>query len=197
MREQLHVARFGLISEDNFRPVKNKPRLMRKPAMSGMWTSTFDPSEDHMSDWIRYCTNENDLLTGVRHVQILKPKKEARILELDLHVLKNVIYKKYMMEPVMLQTEFLGEWNMLEHEIDFEKLSQDYDAIHYVPGCLTIGLDIMDAMDVRFNNPFTAWDCESTLWFRWMFEDNVIVKKVKFPPREELDDDWWDTLGEE
>lgn len=50
MREQLHVARAGLITEDNFRPIKNYPRIMLKPAMTGMWTSTYDTTQERMSD---------------------------------------------------------------------------------------------------------------------------------------------------
>lgn len=194
MREQLHVARAGLITEDNFRPIKNYPRIMLKPAMTGMWTSTYDTTQERMSDWIRYSMNENNSsMTGVKHVQILKPKKEARILEVNLDVLENVIYKKYMLEPVILKNNFLGdEWNANAHQIDFEKLAQDYDAIHYIPGILTVGMDFLKAFELRFENPFTAWDCESTLWFRWMFEDDVIIKKVNFPAFKDEPFDWDD-----
>jgi hypothetical protein len=48
---------------------------------------------------------------------------------------------------------------------DFEKLAQDYDAMH---------LTKRGQIETRFSydvNLWGGWDCESTVWFRWVFAE--------------------------
>jgi len=62
--------------------------------------------------------------------------------------------------------------------IDFEKLAKDYDGLHVLGRYVAdFDPDFEDdgvlfrrhRMDITFH----SWDVESTVWFRWCFEDEV------------------------
>lgn len=144
---------------------KNKPtkklmmpliRHMHNKAKGGLWTSTY---ENGTSEWVQTgipASNEGWLLTV---------NKNARILKIDNYDDLDAVYQKYGMNnppyPVY-PMQF----------IDFEKIATDYDGMW---------LTSTGQYKTRFSTPqnLYSWDCESTHWFRWVFDDVESIGWIK------------------
>jgi hypothetical protein len=62
--------------------------------------------------------------------------------------------------------------------LDFERMAQDFDGMH---------LTDEGQWSTRLTQPsLYGWDCESTCWFRWMFD------RVEQGPRIEIKERVWD-----
>lgn len=152
MLEQLHLGPEP--QEHLWHPIKN--RNFVKPS-GGLWTSTFLP--DGTSDWIRWCISEEFLDPNAYSKWILIPSSNARIFTVntpdDIAILCND------------QVPTGGFTTP-----DFEKLAEKYDAIH---------LTEEGQANTRFSMPFSfyGWDCESTLWLNWAFDDVKPLMQTK------------------
>lgn len=114
----------------------------------GLWTSTLNGDS---SDWIRWCEDNEFRVPGKWRGWTLKPVDHARIYRVDSVSSATWLFSQYATD---LRVPF---WLL-----DFEAVAWEWDAIH-----LTVKGEIV----TRMMQPITfyGWDCESTLWFRWMF----------------------------
>lgn len=152
MDPQLHTTKADWV---NLKPVIRPiiSRLCCKP-YGGLWTSTYTPNEEFPSDWARWSESEDFLFFNRGY--ILYPASSAKIYTIEC-----------MADLRHLVDKFTGNKEIFE-SIDFAKISNKYDGVHLTDN----GFD-----DTRFNftsNDFlletSAWDCESTVWFRDVFE---------------------------
>jgi len=159
MPVQLFMGRDGTRPEpDRMEQIRNRP-WSNKPT-GGLWTSTFR-LETNDSDWIEWCRSEMpDWETETKWALYPTP---ARILEIDTLEDCEKLYASYGVgwDPDAFN---LGT-------INFEKMLLDYDAVH---------LTAKGQAETRLTRPsLYGWDCESTLWLRWMFEKVEAIKPRK------------------
>ena len=92
---------------------------INKP-VGGLWSSPYTPGKKYISDWDRFCKEENfdkeDWSKGI----IFKLKDNARIYTIDSYEDLTVLVNKYPNEKSIIRTDAL----------DFNKIAEDYDAIH-------------------------------------------------------------------
>jgi hypothetical protein len=142
-------------------PIKNSEFPWHKPYPgTGLWTSTY-LGEKLGSDWVQWCIY-NDFWRHVAHPTkqqgwLLHPKKDARIFVVDNQEDAKSLAHAY-------SPKLPKDWPLATFiYIDFEKMAADYDAIH-----LTLGGE--RATRLTMNHSLYGWDCESTIWFRDVFE---------------------------
>lgn len=160
MQKQLHLSDHPLLVPDEFQPVRNDAMtiMRKKPAQgTGLWTSTY---VHQRSAWVDWCIGHDFSDPYAQYWLVLTPDPAARIYTIDTRADLMTLLQRYpfvhpssqhFFMPGPLQYYFLG--------IDFERMSQDYDALH-----LTSRGNIADVELI-----LSSWDCESTVWFRWMF----------------------------
>ena len=147
------------VTNDSFGGVKPK---------NGLWTSTYDP--ECGSAWVQW--NFSERFAGIRkndllyfHAYVLYPQ-EAKVAVIDtLEDLENLIEKYRFKTEVPFR--FFGT-----ESLDFEALSQDYDALH---------LTEKGQWATRHGSPnLYGWDVESTLWFRDCFSRSEYLGNFGF-----------------
>ncbi len=74
------------------------------------------------------------------------------------------------------------------HGLDFERLAQDYDGLHLTHE------GYLRTRSSRRGSRLIGWDCESTLWFRWMFREWHQVQPY-FANADRFDDLWLTLSG--
>ncbi|MEH6848066.1 hypothetical protein CON15_19775 [Bacillus cereus] len=159
MKKQLFVGELTPC-EEHITPVRNEMG-MNKPR-GGFWTSTYI-NEEHGSDWVLWSLG-NEFYTCTNSTSwLLTPSTGARIATVDSHQDLVELTEKYKAKNEM---KLLGASSLMtrfDHLIDYEKLSQDYDAFRITE---------KGQMDTRFSHPHNLYgfDCESTVWFRWCFD---------------------------
>ena len=126
----------------------NKPK-------GGLWTSTYVPK--FISAWVYWCeTNYPPPLTG-KSLWQLKIKEDAKIYTINTR-------------EDFLKLEELGllkDSNMPGGKvIDFEKAAEVFDGIRLTDS----GVENTGVWDLVTPTLY-GWDVESTIWFRWVFED--------------------------
>jgi hypothetical protein len=133
-------------------PVRN--RAFVKPE-GGLWTSTLLPKSG--SDWVEWCAIEDFDAPYEKIWHVLKPLP-ARILVIDSLADLEAVLPKYSVKLAL----------SLRYP-DFEKLATAWDAIH---------LTSRGQVETRLSYPdnLYGWDSESTLWFRWCFDE---VRRVE------------------
>lgn len=152
---QLHVSHEDTpLVPSLFRPIQNYLHGVCKP-LGGLWTSTYN--QVHGSEWVDYATS----IWGERpawYAHLLTPDPTARIA--TIHTLDDVyaLLERYEDKEM---PDFLREMFVC---FDFERMMQDYDALHLSRAGL---FDTKRSWRPRFD----AWDVESTCWFRWKFSD--------------------------
>jgi hypothetical protein len=122
-----------------------------KPHSGGLWTSSFI-NESEISAWANFCRERRPWHLTETVSYLLTPLPEARIVEIDSR-----------RDLIALIDQFsVDDYGGLPKSfIDYQAVSEHYDAIH---------LTQRGELDVRGGFPIMgAWDCESTLWFRWCF----------------------------
>ena len=131
------------------RPIRNREFI--KP-QGGLWTSTYN--NEHGSDWIRYMYNSRyDLLQDREsskpyYFTLLYPGPQTKVL--TIHTINDF--------------NWLMHFYPDGHFPDFEALTKEWDGIH-----LTANGQRETVLKLY------GWDCESTLWFRWVFERTIVI----------------------
>jgi hypothetical protein len=151
MQKQLAVG-LGIVTRESINPVQNS----RVKPKGGLWTSTLT---DTGSAWMEWCENEGfNLPDGTWEGVILTPRTDARILVINSYKDLATAIHKYG------KSDMFG----FEMHLDFEKLSQDYDAVHLTDD---------GQEETRMSHPYNlyGWDMESALWFRWCFEESIEI----------------------
>lgn len=162
--KQLHVSAFECLLP-TVTVVENDPMrfFSKKPLVgTGLWTSSWR-EETQDSEWVEWCCN-NDIGFLNLYWHLLTPKEDAKIIVIDTYQdLEQLVfaYGKSM------KTVIFGE--IFHPLIDFEKMAKDYDALHLT----TYGAG---TLHLSFPNDMNSWDIESTLWFRWCFQE---VNKIE------------------
>ena len=136
-------------------PVKNTKFV--KP-LGGLWTSTFTPEKRYPSAWIEWCVHEMpQWLEGI-NCFLLTPRADARVYIIDSYADLVRLYERFGISKELVFTV-----------MDWEEIAKHYDAVM---------LTEKGEVDTRFSRPLSlyGWDCESTIWFRNVFES---VKKIK------------------
>lgn len=129
---------------------------LTKPA-GGLWTSTMRPDGD--SAWMEWRRSEHWEFVDDVHLYALVPDPDAEVLVIDSQTDLREALSAYGRTD--LDTTMADQFAPL----DFESIAVDYDGIH---------LSAAGQRDTRFSRPgLYGWDCESTLWFDWVFQDAV------------------------
>lgn len=169
---QLHV---GLIkpTKEIVNPIMNQPS--GKKPWGGLWTSTF-LGEEYGSGWVQNCLQNEIFIPkeGRWSSWLLTPSKEARIFIIDGPEDADTLYEKYGYYPFgKPDIPLFGEGMK---GIDFEKAQEEWDAIH-----LTFkGLRTTKCRFDNFNHELWGWDSESTVWFRFVFEEIKELGEIKY-----------------
>ncbi|EOO22283.1 hypothetical protein [Bacillus cereus] len=165
---QLHVGRNLNLSK--IKSVKNptddtgKSKDVAKP-YGGFWTSTYINKEEG-SDFLKSYVMDGDWY-------ILEP------LEADIFVVETFSDINHLLSNY-------GRQNLIEQNtfIDFEKLSEKFDALHLKSSCFDYGSPVKNLIlygrTLEIHNsqhhPFHQWRTESTLWFTDKFASCVKVR---------------------
>jgi hypothetical protein len=149
---QLHVGD-ALATPEKFCPARNrKEPYMQKPEVdTALWTSTLT---GRGSAWTEWCESEDFRVPDVWEGSILYPLENARIYEIDC-----LEHFQLLLDRAHIVTGG-GRWRIL----DFEEIGEYFDGIH---------LTEQGQIETRFSSPdcMYGWDCESTLWLNWAFND--------------------------
>jgi len=145
-------------------PVRNDPIIGTKPT-GGFWTSTYTPFSKYCSAWLEWCAYEEpEWMT--EHCYIVTPKKNIRVYVIDSYRdLELLIESDFRYKPS-------GDIQPVFVSPDWEKMSQYWDAVM---------LTEKGERETRYTQPINlyGWDCESTLWFRDVFESVIPVQEDK------------------
>ena len=148
-------------------------RVDNKP-FRALWTSTFLPDGPFASAWIE--------MTGLPYASpvgnvpapayLLRPSKRAAVREIGSAGDWSALLERYSVERGGLLAA-----------IDWERVSDDYDAVH-MKGA---GVRATHTLKEDSSN---GWDVESTAWFRWAFSgvesyDGPLVRTDQAAPRRE------------
>lgn len=151
---QLYVHE-DAVSKPKIWPVRNDPKALRKP-LGGFWTSSYDPN--YGSDWVRWCIayRYNDPFD--LNWTVLTVSKSARIAIVDSQLDLAALIERY---PRTLRNR---------RGVDFERLAEEHDGLQVThAGYLLTRTN-------RSRPALLGWDCESTVWFRWVFTRSREVK---------------------
>jgi hypothetical protein len=144
-------------------PVRNDPKALGKPR-GGFWTSSYDP--EFGSAWVRWCVayRYNEPL-GL-HWTVLSVPKSACVAVIDSPSNLAALIERY---PRTLHSRC---------GLDFERLAGEYDGLHLTHE------GYLGTRSRRSNPCLIGWDCETTFWFRWVFNEWHEVK----PHFKDIDD---------
>lgn len=152
-----------------------KNRAAFKKPFGGIWTSTYI-NNIYGSDWIRWCIDADfNLHEDGWHSWVLVPKKDAKIFVIDSINDMNLFFDAYTSRHK--EFDFSSD---LFNTLDFELMKKNgIDAIH-----LTRKGEVVTRFGDIFGNTFNrnlyGWDCESTLWLNFEFEEACYIGKLKF-----------------
>lgn len=133
-----------------------------KPQARGiLWTSTYQPDGEHLSDWDRWCTRESFRDRGSGSWWVLTPS-EANVYQIGGHHSLVDLYEQFPGEPY-LPTKY--------HWIDWPEVVRVYDAVHVTEAGYWATRDMFHytPSGIEHGPTTNSWDCESTAWFRWRF----------------------------
>jgi len=177
--------------------VRNAPRYAGEPPLEwlktryrgnkpegGLWTSTYTKDEPYLSDWqygrlnniaiqLAYPPEKQENLRPY----LVYPKKNARVLVIDSFQTAVEFTSEFHMasspelarKTTLLATAEITDWSSA-----FRK----FDAIHLTAEAAD---EIaFHALEARFDSAFHTWNCEATLWGRWMFDrvEDLVVESV-------------------
>lgn len=109
--------------EDQFRPVRND--FFVKPH-GGFWTSSW---VDNTSGWIEWCKSEMPHWLGDSKIWLLQPKTGLRVYTVDCLADLEQVFGEYPYSHPKIQ-EVNAMCRSYLRYIDFEAMSQHYDAMH-------------------------------------------------------------------
>jgi hypothetical protein len=158
MNTQLKVGRLVVGQHPE---LTDEVTLVAKP-VGGLWTSTWDGEE---SEWVDWCRREEFGDVDSREWWLLTPSPTARILTIETRY--NLMQAVKMFAP---PAGSYPEWysGLGAAVLDFTAVAKKFDAVH---------LTSRGAIDLHFGTPnLNSWDCESTVWFRWVFDKAVRIK---------------------
>lgn len=145
-----------------------------KPA-GGIWTSTY---RDGTSGWVEWCRDESFNVDRVsRRRQWLLDPLDVRVRQVDSGEAVKTLFDEYGVDyreailggeklPELVPT-FAPEPHFNYWTLDWVRFAEDYDALWLADPWLTV-----DGLPLRLASMmFYGFDCESTWWARWSFEN--------------------------
>lgn len=144
-----------------------KNGLFNKP-LGVLWTSTFTPQGEYCSDWIEWCVNNMPewLPYSEDKCWVLIPKDDCKIVVIDS-------MQDYL--SVLNEYSAVTKYGKM---INYEKLSEKYDAIH-VTTKAAYDLRFIDSNRYPDIMSLYGWDVESTAWFRLCFKEIKRLSDIK------------------
>jgi hypothetical protein len=135
---------------------------MAKPVQgTGMWTSTWDGK---LGAWLEWCHGERWGPWRQYPLWLLDVRPEARVFEIATGADMKRFIKTYAMRDPVLKITWLIHWDLVAEKWDGVHLA-DY-GLHW------------KIKDLGQSMIFYGWDCECTLWTRWMFDN---VRRAELP----------------
>lgn len=149
-----------------FQPVINREHPWTKPKSGGLWTAPPHPTNG--SHWIDWCVAESFGSSPFRLWELI-PRKVVKVFVVDTYADLELLHDRYG----------IGSKRDYGSGFDFEAIGREWDALH---------LTDEGQWATRLSHPLSlyGWDCESTLWFRWMFTQ--VNDLGEFTPPEGDDD---------
>jgi len=155
---QLHLSICPFLVE-TVSPVRNqKPSSfeLAKPC-GGLWTSTYDPHA-HSAAWVDWLAGQGEYIDPRScYWFLLTPIHNAKVYTIDSHNDLTLLLNRY--------PRAFSDRSIKYRYIDFEAMSQRYDALH-----LTTKGQQMTSDESDYAN-LSDWSVECTLWFRWCFTE--------------------------
>lgn len=161
---QLHLSGREVLSQEVVPIVNNAAATFRKkPAYgTGLWTSSWR-EETQDSDWVEWCRNNEFGEPDKQSWYLLTPAIDARLYVVDSHVALVQLLKRFPLEhPLFKEMRAVGIRDEHLIGIDFEQLAQEYDGVH-------LTYEAAGSLHLSYPLDMNSWDCESTVWFRWVF----------------------------
>jgi hypothetical protein len=149
------------LEKELFQQIKNR-EYFNKP-IGGLWSSTYTPDNNYLSEWHKFCVEEYD--SGITdNATIFEFKPKSRIYQIDcyndlVHLFK--IYKnKNSIEFASL------------HYLDFESIKKDFDVIN---------LTDKGQWETRYTAEYNiyGWDIECSLIMNFDCICNCEYKKIE------------------
>lgn len=178
--KQLHLSKRETLRQEVI-PVKNDEGSIyrKKPAQgTGLWTSSWR-EETRDSDWIEWCRSEEFGDIDAQSWFLLTLAKDTRLCVISSYYELTVTLKRFPLRhpryTSQLEMAAVSAGLSADHftGIDFERLAQEYDGLHLTE-------EAAGALHLSYPLDMNTWDCESTLWFRWVFT-NVERIEVQKP----------------
>lgn len=151
---QLHLSIAHELIE-TVRPIEN-PSIHDMPTkpIGGLWTSTWIP-ETHGSSWTHYAASQPHFIRcDQRTWHLLTPSPDARVFTINGRRNLDKLYQLYKKR---------------DGSLHFEAMAVNYDALHLTNEGIAANYEHELVED---------WSCESTVWFRWCFEN---VRRIEVP----------------
>lgn len=119
----------------------------------GFWTSSHTPESEFASAWAEWCTWEDFRTELLVQGYTLTPKADAKVL---------VINTEEDLKAILDQHSVLA-WGQ-RRVMDYEALAKEWDGIRVTEDGVAATKWCKDDLN--------GWDLESTVWFRWCFEES-------------------------
>lgn len=177
MEKQFYHCKNGTdLQKELFKPIQNHNN---KP-YGGLWTSTY--LGEYGSDWIQWAVRE----MGVEECEgyVLTPKEDNNVYIIDsLEDMKKLLeeygfFPSYVEEEMEKITKKYGDYATYGfYYVDYESMAKQYDGMQLTKKGLD---DIEKKLQFLTTSIFSNFDCESTIWFHWVFKEEK--EHIKFEP---------------
>ena len=170
------IVTYGInkIDKDQFEPISNEPFDIRNKPHGGLWGSVYTPNNGiFMSDWVRFVYYDLPIKRRSRYYVTYKLKSDAKLFTLDTLDDYLGMMDKYLYIP--------DAYIYNKYQIDFEKLSKDYDAIHVTEKAVTeMRMFLLNEIATTLSD-FYHYDVDSYILFNLDCIDRKSVKSYTLP----------------
>lgn len=160
--------------------------FIKKPRWgTGLWTSTWR-EETQDSSWIDYWQEYGNPSECYWH--LLTPRSDSNLYIIDTNASLEYLIEKYAWETDLIKrmnTAYAAIGGMTPDPLDiytrkspyffaldFEKISKDFDGIWLTDEGISA-----TRLPLFYEHDLHSWSCESTLWFRWCFEQVEMIRQ--------------------
>lgn len=166
--KQLHLSTGETLRQEVVAVKNDEGSVYRKkPAQgTGLWTSSWrEKTRD--SDWIEWCRGDNFGEPEKQSWFLLTPAKDTRICTISSYYELAATLKRFPLTYAHVsQMELVdmsaGYFNEHFTGFDFERMAEEYDGLHLTE-------EAAGRLHLSYPVDMNSWDCESTVWFRWVF----------------------------
>lgn len=171
------IVTYGInkIDKDQFKSISNaEPFDHRNKPYGGLWGSIYTPNNGiFMSDWVRFVYYDLPIKRRSRYYVTYKLKSDAKLFTLDTLDDYLGMIDKYLYIP---DSDFYDKFL-----INFEKLSEDYDAIHVTEKAVTEMRMFLFNEITTVLTDFYHYDVDSYILFNLDCIDKKSIKSYTLP----------------